>query len=248
MSDAVGTTNVTAADAPSAPAPAAPAAQPSGTPAPSGLPEGAQLPAYQAQVAKDLRGADLPPTLNDLVKGYRELSTRPADAAAQPSVALPESPDGYELSIPEAPEGLELDEAAVAAWKAFAHENQFSPEQAQAFVNWDLQRKSEEIAAEREAIKAAAEEQIKLLQTEYGNRWQGKLNSAIGLIDKFGGQELRAELDQTGIGNNPALIRAFISLAEAMGEGSFAASGGPGEPEVNIDELYPSMRGMPDRR
>ena len=68
---------------------------------------------------------------------------------------------------------------------------------------------------------------------------------AAKAIDKFCGPEVRQILEQSGLGNHPALVRAFVRIGKTISEDSIsgAAAGGKGEPskEEVLDTLYPSM-------
>jgi hypothetical protein len=60
-------------------------------------------------------------------------------------------------------------------------------------------------------------------------------------MQQFGTPELKAALEQTGMGNHPELVRLFAKVGKAMGEDSLVAggksSGGSGS---IVDAFYPT--------
>ena len=71
-----------------------------------------------------------------------------------------------------------------------------------------------------------------------------ELSHAARFIDKFGGPALREVLNETGLGNHIALVKAFISAGKAMANDSFPDSGKKGpvadSPEAKAATLYPT--------
>jgi hypothetical protein len=101
------------------------------------------LPAYQAQIQQDLRGPDLPGSLNDLAVGYRTTAKELATLKANPGIKIPgpdakpeevqafhkalgvpDNPDGYGIKPPEG-----MPEAEVKAFVAAAHKRGYTKTQ-----------------------------------------------------------------------------------------------------------------------
>lgn len=222
------------------------------TPAPSYKP-------WTAQVRKDLLGPELADKdLNDFVSSYKSLAQEKAEYEAKlkdaifppregateaeklayrKKLGVPESADGYDIK------GENVPADKLAALKAFALKNNFTRAQTAALFESEMaQVKAEETqkAKEREANIKATED---YLLNEFGpEEAKSKLDHALRVIDKIGGQALKDELNRTGIGNNPELVKFMIRIAEPYNEDG-VATGGAGAREQGPDfkKLYPSM-------
>ena len=154
-------------------------------------------------------------------------------------------PDKYEL---KAPEGSLIDAAGVERIAALAKAQGLSATQAQAL----LEAQSAEAAAAKEGQTALLETSktqwldATKADKEIGGEGFGK-NAEIAkrVVDKYGSPELKAALNETGLGNHVELIRLLVRIAKAnnMNEDSFvsgsAASGGN---TSAADKLYPTTK------
>lgn len=144
---------------------------------------------------------------------------KPEGEAAK-AEAKPEVPEKYEF---KAPEGVDLDSELVTGFEPFAKEIGLSQEQAQKFVDFYAAN----ILPRIEAREAAQAEQWANTVSEWaetakkdkeygGDQFDANLAYAARARDKFGTPELKAVLDQTGIGNHPELIRFFIRAGKSL--------------------------------
>lgn len=82
--------------------------------------------------------------------------------------------------------------------------------------------------AERQA-KAAREAGEKALREDPefgGDRYEQTLADAKSAVQALGGDALLAELDKTGLGNSPALVKVFANLVKTgVVKGQFVAGG-----------------------
>ena len=67
------------------------------------------------------------------------------------------------------------------------------------------------------------------------------LSFAAEAIRRFGSPELREALETTGLGNHPELIRFFVRVGRAVGEGSYVTAGRR-DPRSAAQVLYPNMK------
>jgi len=78
-----------------------------------------------------------------------------------------------------------------------------------------------------------------------GTKLQAEVLPAVSrAIDKLGGDELRAALDLTGAGNNPAIIRALYRASQFLVEPTKPAMGAPPAQKVvpsAAEALYPQL-------
>lgn len=126
---------------------------------------------------------------------------------------VPQAPEKYEFQIPE---GLQTQAELMEAFSTVAKDASLSQEQADKVVGmWhELQMKA--LSEQTSKMESAA----KTLQSEWGKDYDSNLSLAKKAVDHFGGKELAAYLDQSGMGNHLPLIKAFQAIGKALGEDS----------------------------
>lgn len=178
---------------------------------------------------------------------------KPAEGEAKPA----EGEEAERVGAPEAyewaaPEGQEVNAEQLDVWKGYAKEAGLTQKQFAA-----LTPKAVELANQMQAAQIARwHETQKTWQAEVAadreiaGEAPGTLNkdasaAAARAIEAFGGDALKRALVMTGAGNHPALVRAFVQIGKAMGEGATiapnAAAPSPSADAV-LSRLYPSMR------
>lgn len=220
---------------------------------------------WTAQVRKDLIGPELADKdLNDFVSSYKTLSQEKAELEGKLKEAVFPPKEGASetevqafrkaLGVPEKPEEYDLKAegvpaAEVEALKQFAIKNHLTRAQTAELFSWQRQ-----IEADRQKVEAAKRESQlkeaeKFLLNEYRDKANDKLNHALRLIEKIGGAALKKELEETGAGNSPELIKFVIKVAEAFNEDGIAI-GSPGSraEERDWNKIYPSMAHLGAKR
>lgn len=149
------------------------------------------------------------------------------------------APDKYEFKLAD---GRELDAEAVAAFEPMARELNLTNEQAQKFV--DLYAAQQQKQAEAWAAQTA--EWVNAVKADKeigGDAMPASVRHAQAAIKAFGTPELKAALDQTGLGNHPELVRTFARIGKAMAEDGFVSGNGSGSggEQARLARLYPSM-------
>lgn len=145
------------------------------------------------------------------------------------------------------PEGFELNPEYTKGLESYARENGLSPEQAQAALNREtsmLQRIQE---SQRQAHeKLTTETWVNEIENDPkigGIAFKENMEHAFRAMKKFGTPELLKELEDTGYGNHPGLVRMMVGIGKAMSNDGFIqgkASSVNHEPVEH--RLYPSMR------
>lgn len=136
------------------------------------------------------------------------------------------APESYDF---KAPEGVEqLDTQLVETFTPLAKELGLSNEQAQQLVNLapQIQQRMAQQQAESwgKQLEAWVGE-VKADKDIGGSNLPATMASAQKVMQQFGTPELKAALEQTGMGNHPELVRLFAKVGKAMGEDSFVAGG-----------------------
>lgn len=140
-----------------------------------------------------------------------------------------------------APEGVELDKDLLAEFTPLAKELNLTQENAQKFVDLAAKIVTKQFAA-MEAQHLQWAEDAKADTEIGGDKLAANLALGKKVIDYAGGAALRTVLNDTGLGNHPALIKAFAKLGNLIsddtierGKSGAADSGDP------LAKLYPSM-------
>ena len=133
----------------------------------------------------------------------------------------PETADAYQLAIPD---GIKVDDSFVAEAKAWAHTAGMSQAQFEAFAKpyMEAQRQYEQ------QVQQAEQAGIDGLKKEWGPKFDENVKVAKDALTRFGGEEFKTYLDQTRLGNNPALIKAFVAIGKAISEDKLIEGEGTG--------------------
>ncbi|MEP9339133.1 peptidase [Enterobacter kobei] len=195
------------ADGGAAPAPSEPAAPAADAPAPAddpAKPEGDKpQPGAEGDKPQDDKPAD---------------GEKPADKPDDKEQKQDGAPEKYEF---KAGEGFELDTEALKDFEPVARELNLTNEQAQKLVDaypkilaGVQQRQAEAWQAQTEQWAA----DVKADKEIGGDKLTANLSVAQRALDLFGTPELKTYLNDTGLGNHPDLVKAFVKIGKAMSE------------------------------
>lgn len=152
--------------------------------------------------------------------------------------AKPAAPETYDLQMPE---GVELDNEAAAEFVTIAKELNLSQESAQklATIAGKIQQKQTEARARQ--LEAWVDE-VKADKDLGGDKLEENLGVARKALETFGSPELKDALNSSGLGNHPAVIRAFFKVGKAISEDGFVRGSAPrAEANDPAKKLFPSM-------
>lgn len=128
----------------------------------------------------------------------------------------PDTPDSYEFVKPE---GLpDYDEASEKAFKEQAHKLGLSAKQAKGLFEWYGATSLEKFNAMNETQKATLEQGLSALKTEWGQAYADKVAQAQKAVGFYGDDELKGFLNDTGLGNHPAMVKLFAKLGSGLKE------------------------------
>lgn len=184
-------------------------------------------------------------------------SEEPAPAASETPAegAKPEGEAAAQLELFDAtkltlPEGFKAEGEQFEAFKTFATERKLSHADAQALVEMNagaLKTAAEAFtAAQTQAWEKTTKAWVDEIRSDKeigGEALETKVLPAISmLINEYGGADVRAALDLTGAGNNPALTRFLYKVASALGEGQHV-QGNPASaaPKSPAQVMYPTL-------
>jgi hypothetical protein len=125
-----------------------------------------------------------------------------------------------------------------------SYENNILPNQAQKMFDWYMDKASVEVKRQEEERGHNMEQSAKTLRTDWGSSYDSKIRSAQNAILHYGNKDLNKYLDDTGIGNDPNLIRIFSKVGETLDDDSFKGDSNPGnygrtpeQAQIEINEI-----------
>lgn len=142
----------------------------------------------------------------------------------------PDAPEAYEFKRPELPPTVPYDDDMEAGFREAAYASGLNARQANALYDRYVKLQMQRIAAEQDAgVKAIGDAQY-ALRREWGGQYDGNIQSAKHAIATYSDPDFLAYLDQSGLGNDPRMIRMFHRIGKEMG-GDTKLRGAPA-PEV----------------
>jgi len=135
-------------------------------------------------------------------------------AALYNKLGRPEKPDGYTAKI----EGDQMDEATFSAFKSQAHELGLSNVQVEGLAKWYGATGAQTMEQLQAADTAARTANETALKGEFGQAYEQNVQLAADAAVKFGGEDLANWLKETGAGNDPRVIKAWLAVAKAAAE------------------------------
>lgn len=162
-------------------------------------------------------------------------------------LGLPTEFDAYGLNAGEKPV---LKEDLINEFKKTAYENRLLPEQAQAMYDFLSNQTSTEIERMQQQQQEELNQKINGLKEEWGDAFEQKIHTAKLAVDELGGEDLKAYLNETGLGNDPQLIKIFNKIgARLFQEDNFQAESkpayslAPDEAQGKINEILGDFNG-----
>ena len=156
-------------------------------------------------------------------------TTEPAVKAAAPAAKKEDAPADKTIEL-ELPEGSKLQPADVDKIASFAKEHGLSKDAAQAL----LERESAVVQQRDEAALAQLAEQSDAWKQEIladkdfgGEKAAETAQLAHDVAKRFGSEVFVSELERTGLGNHPELVRMLARIGKAMAPDKLRGSGVP---------------------
>lgn len=171
----------------------------------------------------------------------------PATPAAAP--AAPKAPEKYDFVLPK---DSMLSQGRVDKIAAYAKEQGLSQEQAQGLLNRESEAVSEYQGGLNEAHKQGGSEWTKRIDAYEaaivadkevgGQAAKESAELAKRVISRFATDELKQQLDATGFGSHPELVRLFVRIGKSMGEDALVIPGKTGAAKKDAASvLYETM-------
>lgn len=155
-------------------------------------------------------------------------------------LGVPESVDKYDLKVPET-----IDEDFVKGFKDLAVKTGIHPKQAEKLFDFYGKYVDGVIQNNESENKRAFEESLGNLKKEWGQGYDKKIQAASGLFKSLADEDTVKFFNESGVGNNPTVIKLFAKLAEQLGEDKFVNATNlgsmgltPAEAQTKINQIY----------
>ena len=146
-------------------------------------------------------------------------------------------PETYEIKMPD---GVKMDDGLLAEVTPLFREARLSPAQAQVVADAYMKQQTKALEAHGEQTKAWANE-TKADKEIGGKDLNANLGHARKAFQQFGSEQAMQIFDTYGLGNNPEVLRMFVRIGKAMGEGGTVLGGDGGGRVSAARDMYPSM-------
>lgn len=163
-------------------------------------------------------------------------ATEKVDPPAAPTKVVPEK---YEIKLPE---GSPLDQSAIDRISADAKAKGLSNDEAQSELNRESASAASYLSTLSQKSKEIQGQWVQTAQKDPeigGANFQVSVEHAQRALNQYGSESLKQELNKTGFGNHPELIRVFARIGKAMADDT-AVRGGltPNFSKNRLDILY----------
>ena len=189
----------------------------------TGAGEGGQQ--QQASTGQETQGQA---TDNGQSKGEQQQQQKPAGA-----------PEKYDF---KAAEGITLDDSVVGAFSEVAKELNLTQDAAQKVLDKVAPVMAARQAEQLQSLRTAWADGAKADKEFGGDKFDENLAIAKKGLETFGTPELRALLDESGLGNHPEVVRVFYRAGKAISEDRVVTgASGSATTQSTAQRMYPNM-------
>lgn len=138
----------------------------------------------------------------------------------------PETPADYKVPTENMPEGFAVDDGRLGSMRDEAHRLGITDQQFAGLIRADANFQHGAVAQMAEANAASALESQTKLKGEWGKAYEQNIALAQRAITQFGSDDLKSMMDETGLGNDPRVIKAFHNIGRALADDEVLGGGG----------------------
>lgn len=127
----------------------------------------------------------------------------------------PKSYEEYDLSevVPK-----EYDQGTVEEFKKKAFENGMSQESVKKMAEWYKEVETANLQKMAQAKQQLADQQVLQLKQEFGVNFDREVKNARKALDAYTDNDFKKYMDESGLGNHPALVKAFAKIGRELSE------------------------------
>ncbi len=142
-----------------------------------------------------------------------------------PAEAKAEAVEYTDFTIPD---GVELNPEVLADFKTLAKDLGITQENAQKFVDLQIQMENNRVAAIEQAIVDQSKQWADAVKADKdigGEKFEKTKEVAIKAVERFGSPELRNLLIDSGLGNHPEMVKLFHRIGQSISEDGLVLPG-----------------------
>ena len=143
-----------------------------------------------------------------------------------------------------APEGVSLDNEMVEQFKSVAKELNISQGNAQKLMDIASNHFKKLSTDYQENVSKARQQWVDGIKKDPefgGENFKGTVENAQRALNKYGSEDLKKLLSQTGLGDHGEFIKTFAKIGQAMSEDSFVDGGGDTVEKTAAEIMYPNQ-------
>ena len=141
-------------------------------------------------------------------------------------VGRPEKSGGYQFGDrPELPEGMTYDEAFENQFKELSYKSGLSAKQAKEIYDGYHKYIISKAETDGKTNAAQSEEWLSSLKKDFGKAYDERIDLAKRAVDSYADNDVKGWLAETGMGNNPMIVKMFAKIGEGLAEGKSDTSG-----------------------
>jgi len=187
-----------------------------------------------------VEGEGTPPVEGEGTPPVEGEGTPPAEGEGTPPAegeGTPPAEGDKEFVLPE---GVELADDEITAIKGLFTDAGLSVDQQQQIVDFMAEQGEASQAAQAEAYDSQVAKWDTELHTEFGDKYDENVGIAKEAAESFG---MLKVMDESGLGNNPVIIKGMLKLGKLLKEDNPGAGGHQAnKPLSNVDILYPNEK------
>ncbi len=154
-----------------------------------------------------------------------------SEPAAPAEPAKPAAPEKYDLKLPE---NSLLDATHVGKIAALAKANGLTNEQAQGYLEAESEAVATYVEQRKEAWKSEA-----IADPEIGgDAAKQNVELAHRVLERYATPKLKEELNKTGYGNHPELVRMLVRLGKEMAPDSLVIPGTQSGGKKSMEDVF----------
>tara|TARA_R110000796_G_scaffold61214_1_gene141791 strand:- start:268 stop:1107 length:840 start_codon:yes stop_codon:yes gene_type:complete len=129
----------------------------------------------------------------------------------------PEGPEKYEVTLSDdLPEIVanQFNDEALSSFKQEAHKLGLNSAQVSSLVSWQANNMVGQHKAMEDSMAQSIDTGETALREEWGRAYDQNLEFAKKAFNEYGGDELAAKMESSGMGNDPDVLKAFANIAK----------------------------------
>ena len=175
-------------------------------------------------------------TTNQTTTEPTQTPPTPPSEAAKPNTQV--VPENYTLDLGK---DAVLDNTYLDSFKSYAKEQKLTQEQASQLLNRENFAVSEYVKkqnADFESIKNNWVETVKKDPEIGGEHYAANVELAHRALEKYGTPQFKQELEESGYGNHPELVRIFARIGKSMQDDKFVSPNAVTGGKKSYEEIF----------